>query len=60
MENTFHLKAADPHEPENTTVDKAPEPAVVSQSELLDRFRNFPGPQLQFRALIKSVPGLAA
>jgi hypothetical protein len=58
MENPFHLHET--HELEEATTEQAPEAAVVSQAELLDRFRNFPRPQLQFRTLIKSVPGLAA
>ncbi len=59
MENASELNAAETREPVDERVDAAPD-ALVSLAELQDRFRNFPAPQLQFRVLIKSVPGLAA
>jgi hypothetical protein len=59
MKNTSEVNAAETREPEDERVDEAPD-GLVSLAELQDRFRNFPAPQLQFRVLIKSVPGLAA
>jgi hypothetical protein len=59
MKDTSQVHAAETRAAEEERVDE-PSGAVVSPAELQDRFRNFPGPQLQFRVLIKSVPGLAA
>jgi hypothetical protein len=59
MKDTSQVHAPETREAEEERVDEA-SGAVASPAELQDRFRNFPGPELQFRFLIKSVPGLAA
>ena len=59
MKNTSEGKAVETRETDEEPVDDGSD-ALVSLAELQNRFRNFPTPQLQFRVLIKSVPGLAA
>jgi hypothetical protein len=57
---TTPAEAPSPTAEESTAL--APESPVVLplQAELRDKLRNFPAPQVQFRALIKTVPGLTA
>jgi hypothetical protein len=62
MENTFQTTPAEaPAQTTEKATAQAPQGFVIPfllQAELRDKLRNFPAPQVQFRALIKTVPGL--
>ena len=63
MNSTPQTTSAEAPSPitEETTVPAPEAPVTLAfQSELRDKLRNFPAPQVQFRALIKTVPGLTA